>query len=154
MDVSRLVSVGVRDGCEGNIAFGRPCKLAKIPIKLHPTWPFQPLFENFYSQSHPQLLLNAPRFESHGIEKLFLSRNHLVEVFICIQIECRLNPQMPQNSLHRLWVLLRLVHKPAGRKWSAQNGEEQIGTLPLLSNDGNAKSVGFAYGVCLCHSRK
>ena len=38
--------------------------------------------ENSYPQSHPQLLLNVPRFESHGIEKLFLRRNHLVKVFV------------------------------------------------------------------------
>ena len=29
---------------------------------------------NSYPQSHPQLLLNAPRFESYGVQKFFLSR--------------------------------------------------------------------------------
>jgi hypothetical protein len=48
--------------------------------------------ENSYPQSHPQLLLNFPRFESHGIKKLFLSRDHLVEVFVHVQVERRLNP--------------------------------------------------------------
>jgi hypothetical protein len=48
--------------------------------------------ENFYPQSHPQLLLNAPRFESHGIKKLFPCRDHFVEVFVHVQVERRLNP--------------------------------------------------------------
>src|ERR1700680_1740771 len=42
----------------------------------------------------------------------------------------------------------------AGRKWSAQNTDAQIGTLPLSFIDGKTKFVGLAYGVCLCHSRK
>jgi hypothetical protein len=42
----------------------------------------------------------------------------------------------------------------AGRKWSAQNIDAEIGTLALSFIDGNTKSVGLAYGVCLCHSRK
>ena len=31
--------------------------------------------KNSYPQSHPQLLLNAPRLESHSVQKLFLSRD-------------------------------------------------------------------------------
>jgi len=42
----------------------------------------------------------------------------------------------------------------AGRKWSAQSTDAQIGTLPLPFIDGNTKSVGLACGVCLCHSRR
>jgi hypothetical protein len=33
--------------------------------------------DNSNPQSHPQLLLDAPGFESHGVEPLFPSRNHL-----------------------------------------------------------------------------
>jgi hypothetical protein len=54
--------------------------------------------ENSYPQSHPQPLLYTPGFESHGLEKLLPSRNHLVEVFVRVQIESRLNPRMSQDS--------------------------------------------------------
>ena len=43
--------------------------------------------ENSYPQSQPHLLLNAPRLESHGIEKLFLRGDRLVEVFLRVQVE-------------------------------------------------------------------
>jgi len=42
-----------------------------------------------YARSHPQRLLDAPGLESHGIEKLFLSRNHLVAVFVRVPVKCR-----------------------------------------------------------------
>jgi hypothetical protein len=54
--------------------------------------------ESSYPQSNPQSLLYTPGFESHGFEKLLLSRNHLVEVFVRVQIESRLAPRMSQDS--------------------------------------------------------
>ena len=68
--------------------------------------------ENSYPQSHPQLLLNAPRFESHGVKKLFLCCDHLVEVFVCVEVERGLDARVTQDALHRLRVLLRLVDQP------------------------------------------
>jgi len=56
--------------------------------------------------------LDAPGFESNGVKELFLSRSHLIEAFVRVQVECRLNPGMPQDSLNRLRVFLRLVHQP------------------------------------------
>jgi len=43
--------------------------------------------KNSYPQSHPQLLLKASRFESRSIKKLFLRRDHLVELFVRVQVE-------------------------------------------------------------------
>src|SRR5262252_8886128 len=58
--------------------------------------------ENSYPQSHPQLLLNASRFESHGVEEFFLSSDHLVEVFVRVKVERGLDTRMIQDTLHSL----------------------------------------------------
>jgi len=42
----------------------------------------------------------------------------------------------------------------AGRTWSAQNTDIQIGTLPLSFTDGITKYLALAHGVCLTHSRR
>jgi hypothetical protein len=52
--------------------------------------------KNSYPQFHPQLLLHAPQFESYGVQKCFLSRDHLVGVFVCIEVERGLNPRVTQ----------------------------------------------------------
>jgi hypothetical protein len=41
-----------------------------------------------------------------------LSRDHFVEVFVCVQTERGLDARMAQDALHGLRVLFRLVHKP------------------------------------------
>jgi hypothetical protein len=58
---------------------------------------------NSYPQSHPQSVLDAPRF---GVEKLLLSRNRLVEVFARVQVSRPLHSRTPGDSRRRLWVLL------------------------------------------------
>jgi len=51
-------------------------------------------------------------FESDRVKEFFLSRDHLVEVFVRIQIERGLNPRITQDALRSLRVLLRLVRQP------------------------------------------
>ncbi len=50
--------------------------------------------------------------ESHCVKELVLSGDHLVEVFVRVQIERGLNTRMTQDALHRLRVLLCLIHQP------------------------------------------
>ncbi len=66
------------------------------------------------THNHPRPLLNAPRFESHGIEKLLLNRNHLGEVFVRVQVESRLNPRMPQDSRQFRVILSAFMPLPQG----------------------------------------
>jgi len=54
-----------------------------------------------YPQFHPQASLDAPSFESHSVKELLLSRDHLVEVLVRIQVERGLNPRMPQDPKNR-----------------------------------------------------
>jgi hypothetical protein len=109
-----------------------------------------------YPRFHPQPSLDAYRLKSRSFKVLLLSRDHLVEVFVGVEVERGLDARMTQDALHGLRVFLCLVHKPirvgitipaffaAGRKWTRQNTDAQIGTLPLLLGEANTKSVGFA----------
>ena len=58
-----------------------------------------------YPQFHPHPSLDTPVFESHGVKEFFLSRDHLGEVFVRVQIKRGLNPRMTQDALHSLRVL-------------------------------------------------
>ena len=49
-------------------------------------------------------LLNVLRLESHGVQKLFLSRDHLVEVLVCIEVERGLNPRVTTKQAEKLPV--------------------------------------------------
>ena len=49
-----------------------------------------------HNPTHSPPSLDAPRFESHGVNEFFLSRDHLVEVFVRVQVERGLNPRMPK----------------------------------------------------------
>jgi len=76
--------------------------------------------ENCYPQPHPQFLLNS-RFESRGIKKFFLCRDHLVEAHLApcgtqdeyiprllpkLGLECN-RPASTTDSLKRFVLLLR-----------------------------------------------
>jgi len=60
----------------------------------------------------PRPSLDCLPVESHRVKELVLSRDHLVEVFVRIEIERGLNARMTQDALHSFRVLLRLVHQP------------------------------------------
>ncbi len=64
-----------------------------------------------YPQLHPRPLAHGLRFDGHGVKKCLLSRDHLVKALVRIQIERRLNPCVPQDSLDSFRVL-RLVDQP------------------------------------------
>ena len=106
-----------------------------------------------------------------------MSRNHLFEVFVRVEVERGLNPRMTQDALHRLRVLFCRVHKPiqeavskvmetpamasgitipaffaTGRKGTRQNTEAQIGILPP-SERAERGSPGACPVGSLVHSR-
>ena len=60
----------------------------------------------------PTPSLDGLPLESHRVKELVLSGDHLVEVFVRVQIERGLNTRMTQDALHRLRVLLCLIHQP------------------------------------------
>jgi hypothetical protein len=47
---------------------------------------------------HPHDLLDASRFESHSIKIFLLSRDHLIEVFVRVQVERGLNTRMRRSE--------------------------------------------------------
>lgn len=49
-----------------------------------------------HPQFHPHVLLEASRFESHNIKIFLLSRDHLIEVFVRVQVERGLNANDPR----------------------------------------------------------
>ena len=116
--------------------------------------------ENSYPQSYPQNLLNAPRFESHGIEKLFLSRNHLVEVFVCVEVERALNPRMTHDAMpctvfgFSFALFTNQFDKLCRRLCKPQRCPSGMTTPAFFAAGRNTKSVGLAYGLCSCHSRR
>jgi hypothetical protein len=63
-------------------------------------------------QSDPQLLMDDPREHAECLQELSLRGTSLIAVFLCVEIERRLDARMTQDALHGFGFHLCLVDQP------------------------------------------